>query len=187
MEDKGRFILYAYDKTAQLVLPSVGENKMFYRDDDNKQSVGYLRGDFGRSGNDFFHSWSDAGNGRNTMEFKDEFQDVMTLLRNDVLKDHKSCVDYCSQRPEAKLPDGDGRRYGFKLETDERQYFIRCTTLRDDYFYVFIVDKAAPVLEQERSAAEKPSVLDRLREAKKAPPAPSKEKIPSRNKDGEEL
>ncbi len=183
---QGSFILYAYDKAAQLILPEATENKMFYRDDDNKQGVGYLRGDFGRSGDDFYHSWSDAGNGRNTMEFKNEFQDVMTLLRNDILKDHKSCVEYCSRHPEAKLPDGDGRRYGFKLETDARQYFVRCTTLKDDYFYVFIVDKAAPVLEQEQPAAEKPSVLDQLREAKKTPPAPSKAKE-SRGKDGLEI
>ncbi len=119
------------------------------------------------------------------MEFKDEFQDVMTLLRNDVLKDHKSCVDYCSQRPEAKLPDGDGRRYGFKLETDERQYFIRCTTLRNDYCYIFVRDKE-PALEQEHTGMEKPSVLGQIREARKAPPAPRKQKD-TKDKGGPEL
>ncbi len=120
------------------------------------------------------------------MEFKNEFQDVMTLLRNDVLKDHKSCVEYCSRHPEAKLTDGDGRRYGFKLETDGRQYFVRCTTLPADYFYVYAYDKAAPVLEQEHPTAEKPSVVNQIRESKKAPPAPHKQRD-IKAKDGMEI
>jgi hypothetical protein len=111
---------------------------------------------------------------------------VIDTLRLDTLKDYKSSANFCYRHPEAVLPDGDGYRYGFKLETEDRQYFVRCTTLRDDYFYVFAYDRGARVLEQEQPAAEKPSVLEQIREARKAPPAPRKQKD-GRGKDGPEL
>jgi hypothetical protein len=156
---------------------------MFYRNnDEGSLSVGYLRGDFGKNGQEFWHNWFDIDSGRNTPEFKAEFQDVMETLRQDILKDYKSSAAYCHKHPDAKLPDGDGCRFGFKLETDTRQYFIRCTTLRDDYFYVFVRDKAAPVLEQNRAAKEKPSVIKQIRDAQKAPKPPRKAKSPEKKK-----
>ncbi len=180
LEDSGHFILYAYDniapvleKAAREPVAAASEKNMFYRDDTDKQRVGHLRGDFGKCGNEFWHSWFDAENDRNTPEFKAELQNVMDSLRRGILKDRQSSSRYCSNHPEAALPGRDGYHYGFKLETEARQYFIRCTTLRDDYFYVFARDKEAPNLEK---AAGKPSVLEQIREAKKAPAAPCKEK-----------
>ena len=174
------------EKAGPVVVPAADESDMFYRNDDNRLCVGYLRGDFGRSGNEFHHSWTDGNGDKNTREFKTEFQGVMDTLRLGILKDHKSSSEYCHSHPEAALPGGDGHRFGFKLETADRQYFIRCTTLRDDYFYVFAYEKAARILEQNRPTAEKPSVLDQIREARKAPPAPRKQKE-GRGKDGPEL
>lgn len=247
------------EKEPVLIPAGAEENEKFYRNDDDKLCVGYLRGDFGRSGDEFHHTWSDGSTGRNTPEFKAEFQSVMDILRMDVLKDRDSSTRYCYRRPAAKLPDGDGTRYGFKLETADREYFVRCTTLRDDYFYIFIYDKA-PMPEKDLSAAavthedmraygytwdgmepmdkdealglwdanqevyllypdgtetaaesrddiagfdglfgreiaqrenektnaEKPSVLEQIREARKAPPAPRKQKD-ERGKGGPDL
>ena len=199
-----RFIAYAYDKAAPVleqaqpaaepearlgvVLPGTAdESKFFYRnDEDCNLSVGYLRGDFGKQGNEFWHNWFENDSGRKTPEFQAEFQTVMDTLRRDILKDYKSSLAYCHNHPEAKLPGwGEGKHYGFKLETESRSYFVRCTTLRNDYFYVFAYDKAAR--EQERSAGEKPSVLKQLRDAEKAPKPPRKKKTPDKNKDGAEL
>jgi len=163
-----RFNAYAYDKAAPVleqaqsaaeqearfgvILPGTAdESKFFYRNnEDGNLCIGYLRGDFGRQGNEFWHNWFENDSGRKTPEFQAEFQTVMDTLRWDVLKDYKSSADYCSKHPETVLPDSDGNRYGFKLETESRNYFVRCTTLRDDYFYVFAYDKAAPVHEQEK-------------------------------------
>ena len=144
-----------------------------------------MRGDFGKSGDDFCHSWADSGDGgRNTLEFKAEFQTVVDLLRQSALKDLRSSQDFCYRHPEAQLP-GDVHRYGFKLETENRSYFVRCTTLRDDYFYVFAYDKAAPVLDRERPAG-KESVVKQIRESKRVPKPPRKVKAPDKKKgDGE--
>lgn len=168
----------------QLIPGGAEDAKMFYRNDEvGNLCIGYLRGDFGGRGDEFFHSWFENDNVRKTPEFQREFQSVMTALRQGTLKDHASMASFCHAHPEAKLA-GPGERYGFKLETEGRQYFVRCTALRNDYFYVFPYDKAAPVAE--RSAPEapknmetglvKPSVLKQIREAKKNPPAPRKQK-----------
>jgi len=146
---ESHFKIYAYDSTApelKLTPVTVDERKMFFL---NKEDgcVGYLRGDFGKSGDEFWHSWFDGNNSRNTPEFKSEFQEVMETLRQGVLKDFKSAVDYCRNHPEARIPGEPEHRFGFKMETDDRQYFIRCTMLRDDNFYIFAYDKNAPVLE----------------------------------------
>jgi hypothetical protein len=76
-------------------------------------------------------------------------------------------MDYCYNHPQAKLPERDGYDYGFKLETETRQYFVRCTTLRNEYFYVYAYNKAAPLREQ-----DKQSVLGQIREAQEKPRAP---------------
>ena len=159
------------------ILPAdVGESKMFYRNDtENSLCVGYMRGDFGKNGGEFHHNWFDSDIKRNTPAFKAEFQDVVDKLRQDILKDLKTTQDFCYKHPEARLP-GDIHRYGFKLETESRQYFVRCTTLQSDYFYVFAYDKAAPVKEQNRAADEKPSVLKQIRDAQKEPKTPEKKK-----------
>jgi hypothetical protein len=175
-----------FQVTAELSPSGTGDAEMFYRNrEEGNTCIGHLRGDFGRGGDRFFRSWSDHDGGRNTPEFKAEFQSVMFLLRRSVLKDYASMAAYCRAHPEARLPgDGELNRYGFKLETETRQYFVRLTTLRDDYFYVFAYDKA-PALEQERPA-EKPSVLIQFREAQKAPRPPRKGKAPNRkNRDNE--
>jgi hypothetical protein len=188
-----RFIVYAYNKTApelEKARPAIGdirpgtadESKMFYRNDgEGSLSVGYLRGDFGKNGTEFHHSWFDSDMGRNTPEFKAEFQEVMNTLRQGVLKDLRTTQDFCYSHPEAQLP-GDIHRYGFKLETETRQYFVRCTVIPNDYFYVFAHDKAAPVLER-----EKPSVLKQIRDAQKAPKPPRKAKSPEKKKGETEL
>ena len=194
-----RFIIYAYDKDAAMlaadrpaygtVLPGTADDHdMFFRNDKpDSNAIGYLRGDYGGNGGEFHHSWFGQDDGRNTAEFKAEFQTVIDALQNDVLKDHKSSTAYCYSNPAAKLPDRDGVYYGFKVETENRRYFVRCTTLKQDYFYVFAYDKAAPERVTERSAAEKPSVLKQIRDAEKAPRPPRKPKTPKKQKDGAEL
>jgi hypothetical protein len=175
--------------SAELAPGAPEDAKLFYRNrEEGNACVGYLRGDFGR-GHGFFHRWFDQDAGRKTPEFQTEFQAVMHGLRRGVLKDHASMAAYCRKHPEARLPDGDMNlnRFGFKLETESRQYFVRCTTLKQDYFYVFCYDKPGMALDKaapERDGrGAKPSVLKQIRETQRAPKAPRKEKAPGKNKD----
>ena len=170
-KEQGRVVVGA-------VLPgAVDDMKMFYRSDEvGTRLIGYMRGDFGKDGKEFWHNWFDGDIKRNTPEFKAEFQAVVDTLRQGIFKDYKSSLDYCRSNEDAKIADGNDCYFGFKLETESRQYFVRCTTNHDSYFYVFAYDKAAPVLEN-----DKPSVLKEIRESRSAPKAPAKSK-PERDK-----
>lgn len=167
-ERDARFTIYAYEKEVALHIlqpGDAGDHAMFFRNDaESGRCVGYLRVDFGRDGHSFYHQWFDQTKSENTPEFKDEFHEIMTLLRRDILSDLSSSMDYCYNHPQAKLPGRDGYDYGFKLETETRQYFVRCTTLRHDYFYVYAYNKAAPLRKQNRQ-----SVLGQIREAQEKP------------------
>ncbi|MDR1322232.1 MAG: hypothetical protein LBK56_12565 [Gracilibacteraceae bacterium] len=182
-----RFIIYAYEKAApalELLPGSAGEGANFYRPDTgNPLFIGNMRGDFGKSGDEFWHNWFDGGNGEKTADFKAEFQAVVGFLRENALKDLQSSQRFCRQHPEAQLI-GDAARYGFKLETAARQYFVRCSTLPGDYFYIYAFDKASRALDRHRPA-EKPSVLKQIREARQAPPKPRKAKTPSKRRSEE--
>jgi hypothetical protein len=103
----------------------------------------------------------------------------MDALRDGVLKDFRSMSAYCDEHPEARLPGDGGKRYGFKLETEDRTYYVRCTTVPRDYFYIFAYDRQ-PAREQEQV---KPSVLKQLRDAQKSPKPPRKAKDLDRSKD----
>jgi hypothetical protein len=134
------------------------DKNMFYRNDEKAAAcIGQMRGDFGREGNRFWHSWFDRTESLKTPEFQAELQAVVFELRKDMLKDFTSMRRYCFDRPEARLA-GEEHHYGFKMETPGREYYIRCSIIHDDYFYVFCYDKgAARELTKERdNPAKKP-------------------------------
>jgi hypothetical protein len=145
-----------------------------------------LQGDFGNNGDGdrFSAYWRETDNGLYNGEIQSELQSVVYALRQDLLKDRASMLAYCQSQPNAKLLSGktSGNEeyvaYGFKLETESRQYFVNCFTQgRDSRFSVFAyADKPAPALEQ-----DKPSVINEIREAQKKPKPPSKPK-PERDK-----
>jgi hypothetical protein len=97
---------------------------------------------------------------------------------------------YCRNHPEAKLPgENDYERFGFKLVTENRQYFIRCAVDKSIYninFIIYAYDKAAAI-EQDRAAGEKPSVMKQIRDAQKTPKPPRKAKSPEKKKAEAEL
>ena len=97
---------------------------------------------------------------------------------------------YCKNHPVAMLPDskqtasGSVDIYGFKLETETRQYFLRCTFAPDDSRFILYAyaDKPVASLEQNRSGLVSGkdvgdntghvSVLQAIEKDKKAPKPP---------------
>ena len=59
--------------------------------------IGHLRADMDSDGNGFFSSWEDYRKELKTDEFKDEFDKVINLLREegDILYNRKSLAKYC--------------------------------------------------------------------------------------------
>jgi len=115
------------------------EKDMFYsqgkENDQISGCIGHLRGDF-ESGNQFYHTWFDHQSKINNPHFKNDFQKVMDFLRtNEILKNRDSMASYCHLNPNAKIAD---RTYGFRVESDNYKYFIRCFPDKGDYnFYVY--------------------------------------------------
>jgi|GEM_PF-293808 len=180
--------------------PDVGEDKFYtFNREEGNTCAGSVYGDFGNDGERYHSHFNSRDNGLYNAEAQSELQSVIYALRQDLLKDRDSMIAYCQGHPEAKISDGkssDGREYtgyGFKLETDTRQYFVNCFVQgKDSRFSLFAyADKPAPMLEQDRAAAKDPagkenrgytSVLKAIEAGKKEPKPPRKEKIQSQHK-----
>jgi hypothetical protein len=117
--------------------------------------IGHLRGDFGQNGKAFWTSWWEHQSDLKTDIFKEEFDDLINMLReNGILKDMHSMVECCRMHPEARIP---GSRlpetYGFRVITDKYRYYFRCFPHGGDYnFYVYTYqDKALRQLERAKA------------------------------------
>jgi len=181
-----------YESEAQLrnaeILPfTAGEEKFYtYNREEGNTCIGHIAGDFGNGGDRFFSSWSGRENGGNTPAFQAELHSAVYALRQGLLKDYDSMAAHCQSHPEAKILSGaDYAIYGFKLETDTRQYYTQCflgESMREARFIAYAYDKAAPTRER-----EKPSVMKNLRDKQKEVKAAGKGKKPIKQKEGAEL
>ena len=118
------------------------ETLLFYskpQKDKDLGCIGHLRGDFGHKGKEFWHSWFDHQSELNTPEFKADIASAMEHLRKDLLKNYRSMASYCYQHKEAKMEGAVyPEMYGFRLNTDNYRYYIRCSLQMGDYnFYIY--------------------------------------------------
>ena len=172
-----------YEPEAQLekveLIPyTTGEERFYtYNREEGNTCIGHISGDFGNGGDRFHSSWCDHDSSRNTPEFQGELHTVVYALRQRLLKDKSIMLEYCQSHPEARLPEtGDYKVFGFKLETDTRQYYVRCFAEHDAHFIVYAYDKEVPMLEHERpvetpqpqQAGQNPTLAQQLDAAKKA-------------------
>ena len=170
-----------YEPVAQLekveILPFTPGEERFYtynREEDNT-CIGHFSGDFGFDGVKFHSNWHEQDNNRVTPEFHGEIHTVVYALRQSLLRFEYEMLAYCQSHPEAKLPDeGKYQVFGFKLETDTRQYYVRCLAASGGQFNIYAYDKPVQVLEQEQPARassqpdREPTLTQRLNDAKKA-------------------
>lgn len=103
------------------------------------ESIGYLRGDFGRDGNSFFTSWEDHISRWKTDGFKEELDNVINALRSDeygLLQSRPAMGRYAAEYPESRFQGNYGMEYGFRAETEKHAFLIRCNPTQGDYnFY----------------------------------------------------
>lgn len=107
--------------------------------------IGFLRGDFDTSGKGFYSTWEDKVKFLKTDEFKREFDDVINSLRfgyGELLKDRSSLSAYCQNNPDGVIEGNYTKEYGFRVDTDEHSYILRCNPTKGDYnFYVYAYDR----------------------------------------------
>ncbi|MCQ1530081.1 hypothetical protein [Lutispora saccharofermentans] len=115
------------------------EAKLLYSDSNTKSQdawIGRLRGDFGRNGGEFWHTWFSHVEELQTQQFNDILQEVVDLLRKDgLLKNIAAMRAYCLQHPESKINEDNCPSYGFIAETAEYQFYIRCFPYPGDYHF----------------------------------------------------
>lgn len=141
--------------------------------DKERGCIGYLRGDFGRSGAEFWTSWFDHQSGLKSSAFMEELQGLVNTLRepDGLLHDFTSMRKDCH---EGAIGDG---IYGFHAESGQFEYCLRCTPRRGDYnFYLYCYDKAA----QREHGQERRSVLGQLKAEQKPVPRTEKKNRASR-------
>ncbi len=117
--------LYAYNQSSQL--------------EGQTGCIGHLRGDFG-SGQEFYTSWFDHRSEYKTDEFKTELDEVVNTLRekDGLLCTRDSMTKFCYQRPEAEFEGNYCAEYGFKVQTPQHTYMLRCNPNYGDYnFYLY--------------------------------------------------
>lgn len=117
--------------------------------------VGHLRGDFGRSGGEFWTSWFDHQPQLKTTPFHNELQHVMAGLRkkDGLLHDFASMSRSCQS---GFSYDGS---YCFKADSPNYTYCLRCTPRRGEYnFYLYAYDKAAQREHAKEKALKQPDI-----------------------------
>ena len=103
--------------------------------------IGYLRGDFGAGGKEFFSSWFDHRRDLKTDEFKSELDEVINALRSEeygLLKSRTAMAQYAGKYPDSAFQGNYATEYGFRADTEKYSFLIRCNPARGDYnFYCY--------------------------------------------------
>ena len=136
------------------------EAGLFYtphpEEDKRLGTVGHVRMDFGRSGNEFWHTWWPRGPEElNSPAFKLELQEVVDTLRESVLKNRFAMERFCYEHG-GKISGGWTQNYGYIVETERYRYCLRCNPSPGDYNgYLAVYDLA---VQRQNTARDKPLV-----------------------------
>lgn len=97
-------------------------------------TIGHVRMDFGRSGDEFWHTWWQRGDeSLNSPEFKSELAEVVNELRESgPLSSLSAMYRYCGEH-EGKIEGGWRQNYGYVVETERYRYCLRCSPGQGDY------------------------------------------------------
>ncbi len=88
----------------------------------------------------FYTSWFDRRKEYKDGEFKAEFDEVVNALRekDGLLCSRASMNRFCCQHPEAEFEGNYCTEYGFKVQTSQHTYMLRCNLNYGDYnFYLY--------------------------------------------------
>lgn len=116
-----------FDLPLKAALPD--EKALFYSSKSTTlPRIGYIRADFGHSGDALWHSWF-SGDARsyNTPEFRAELHVLMECLRINLLSSREGMHQYLREHPGLLLEDGYVKVVGYRVQTEKYVYYIRCT------------------------------------------------------------
>jgi hypothetical protein len=131
------------------------ESFLFYSNAERDKElgcIGHLRGDFGRSGNEFWTTWWEHVSELKTQDFREKLDLFVNGLREQgLLKDRSSMAAYCYKHQEARIKGAWHEDvYGFQSKLGQYRFYVRCFPLQGDYnFYIYCYDS-----EKERVRAQ---------------------------------
>lgn len=122
---------------------TVPERKYTYAQSSQLQgqtgNIGYLRGDFGSSGDQFYTTWFDTRPQWKSDEFKRDLDDVINALRSEeygLLQSRSQMVRYGRENKESEMQGAYTTEFGFRADTEKYAFVLRCNPTRGDYnFY----------------------------------------------------
>ena len=124
--------LYAYRQSQQLTMQS--------------GAIGYLRGDFAKSGAEFHSQFFDLVESRKTDAFRADIDNVVNTMREPgrPLRDRYTMLTFCGLRESAGFDGNIGKEYGFRVDTAEFTYMLRCNPSPHDYnFYLWCYQRVS--------------------------------------------
>ena len=132
---------------------TVPERKYTYAQSSQLQgqtgNIGYLRGDFGSSGNQFYTTWFDTRPQWKSDEFKRDLDDVINALRSEeygLLQSRSQMVRYGRENKESEMQGAYTTEFGFRADTEKYAFVLRCNPTRGDYnFYCLCYVKEVPI------------------------------------------
>lgn len=101
--------------------------------------VGYVRGDFGKNGAEWWSSWFSFRKDRNTPEFNEGLQKVVDGLRFETgqLADRAHLAALCREQPDSAITS-DGRWFGFRMDQGQHAFLMKFCPCAGDYnFYIY--------------------------------------------------
>lgn len=112
--------------------------------------------DFGRSGDEFWHTWHPRGDEElNSPAFKAELTEVMNELRDfGPLGSLNAMYRYCGEH-DGKIEGGWRQNYGYVVETERYRYCLRCSPGQGDYHaYLTAFDLRVQEMNMKQKSAE---------------------------------
>lgn len=121
-------------------------SKMDLSEDMATGCIGHMRGDFDRILHTTWwpHYWDRE---LNREPFKQDMQQVVNWLRADFspLKDLETMDAFCQRYEHCRIPGQEERCYGFRIESGQFRYMLRCTPLKGWYHvYLYCYSKNIP-------------------------------------------
>lgn len=126
------------------------DHELCYRQSDNEKErglVGYIHGDFGFAGKEFWHTWypssyPSSNESKNTPEFEEQLKICLDSLREyGPLKNFEAMKNFCGAHEEARISKAWQRSYAFRSYTQDYTFITRCSPIQDDaQFYIWCYD-----------------------------------------------
>ncbi len=122
--------------------------------------IGYVRGDFGKDGNEFWHSWFGHDEKKNGPKFKVQLAAVADDCRKNpehpVLKNFQAMAEFCYKNQKTRIPENLAERSSaIRIVFGDYVFYIRLIPQKGDYnFRIYCYEKKVLELIKESEEEE---------------------------------